>query len=77
MPKGDEVVPFEALVDGDLIVASFNDGGGTKTAADDPRPRLLAVRNQVASATRAPEQGTVRLGVLFTTAAEDASRRRA
>ncbi len=26
------MVPFEALVDGDLIVAQFNDGGGTKTA---------------------------------------------
>src|SRR4051812_30737336 len=71
MVNGDEVVPFEALVDADLIVDQLYDGGSSKTMADDPLARLLPVGNQGGfHYAGSPKQGSVRLGVLYTTAAE-------
>jgi hypothetical protein len=69
--NGDEVVPFEALDDADLIIDQLYDGGSSKTVADDPIARLLPVGNQGGFRYKgSPMQGTVRLGVLYTTAAE-------
>jgi hypothetical protein len=71
MVTGDEVVPFEALVDTDLIVDQFYDGGSSKTMADDPLARMLPVGNQGGFRyAGSPRQGSVRLAVLYTTAAE-------
>ena len=47
------------------------DGGSSKTMADDPLVRLLPVGNQGGfRCAGSPRQGSVRLGVLYTTAAE-------
>jgi hypothetical protein len=69
--NGDEAVPFEALANTDLIVDQLYAGGSAKTMADDPLARLLPVGNQGGFRyAGSPKQGTVRLGVLYTTAAE-------
>src|SRR5215207_9648114 len=71
MVTGDEIVPFEALADTDFIVDQFYNGGSSKTMADDPLARMLPVGNQGGFRyAGSPRQGSVRLAVLYTTAAE-------
>src|SRR3954451_8176628 len=71
MVNGDEVVPFEALADADLIVDQSYGGGSSKTMADDPLARLLPVGNQGGFRYGgSPQHGSNRLGLLSTPGAE-------
>jgi hypothetical protein len=67
-------VPFEDLGGADLVVDQLYDGGTTKTIADEPLACLLPVGNQGGFRYNgSPKKGTVKLAVLYTTAARAAS----
>jgi hypothetical protein len=68
---GEDVVPFEALTDVDLVVDQLYDGGNAGSVADDPLSRMLPVGNQGGFRyAGSPRKRTVRLAVLYTTGAE-------
>lgn len=71
MTAGEEVVPFEALTDADLVVDRLYDGGHAGTVADDPLARMLPVGNQGGFRyAGSPSKRAVRLAVLYTTGTE-------
>ncbi|MFJ4911946.1 restriction endonuclease [Streptomyces sp. NPDC088726] len=62
-----DVVPFDRLQRADLIVDAVYAGGSVGTAADDPIGKILPVGNQGGFRyAGSPQQGTVRLAVLYT-----------
>ena len=69
--NAERVVPFANLASADLTVDQLYDGGTSGTVADDPLARLLPVGNQGGFRyAGSPRKATVRLVVLYTTAAE-------
>ncbi len=71
MAIAEYVVPFADLASTDLVVDRMYDGGAAGSVADDPLARLLPVGNQGGFRyAGSPRKGTVRLAVLYTTAAE-------
>ena len=71
MTASEQVIPFEALADVDLVVDQLYDGGRTGSVADGPLARMLPVGNQGGFRySGSPSKGAVKLAVLYTTGAE-------
>ncbi|MGH2777282.1 MAG: restriction endonuclease [Actinomycetota bacterium] len=65
------IVQFADLRSADLVVDALYEGGTSGTVADDPLARLLPVGNQGGFRyAGSPRRGSVRIAVLYTTAAE-------